>query len=132
MEKPHSDMIREYVVRTYIDPARRRGETSAVVVVGDVHKALKMHNRVPMVCSSLRAGGFLRDHGLALEVDGPPSGQSTTVKYRYTWSSTAKQERSDDPFLELYGTMTETFAAFGGGEKALQDLRDSDRLDGDE
>lgn len=80
-----SSVIREYVFRTYIEPARRRGETVATVVVGNIHKALRMDRRARQVCTALRERRFLERNGLVLEMEGPPSGQSTTVKYTYKW-----------------------------------------------
>lgn len=127
-----SSVIRDYVVRTYIEPARRRGETAATVVIGDVHKALQMHNRVPQVCSALREGRFLKSNELVLEIDGPPSGQSTTVKYIYTWKAGPRFSPANDPILALLGIGKKTFEALGGGEKVINDLRNSDLTDGKE
>src|SRR6185437_15999100 len=50
MTKPSlTDQIRDYARRQYIEAARRRRETVIQIVAGDVHKALGLSNRVPVV-----------------------------------------------------------------------------------
>lgn len=47
-----ADHIRKYVLDNYIEPARRRGDTSVAVRAGDVHKATGLRNSIPAVASA--------------------------------------------------------------------------------
>lgn len=82
--KPHTasvtaDDIRAYVLETYIDPARRRGEATIRVRAGDVHRELDLRNRVPAVCAALDARKFERELAAkVVERDGPPQGTTAT------------------------------------------------------
>src|ERR1700726_4390779 len=69
-----TDQIRDHARRQYIEGARRRGEAVVRIVAGDVHKALGLANRVPVVCNALSSKSFLQDNKIALESRvGPPS-----------------------------------------------------------
>src|SRR5579871_4536127 len=58
--------------------------------VGDVVRELKMHGRLPAVCSALRTRRFLESNNLRPPtISGPPSGQSTTVTYTYEFAEGA-------------------------------------------
>lgn len=75
-------VIRSHVVEHYIEPARRRGREAVTVVAGDVLRALGYGGgRAPAVCSALQVRKFLRKHGLTVDVQGPPSKQSTTTTF---------------------------------------------------
>src|SRR5713226_3787733 len=81
---PESEKVRQFVVERYVRPARSRGERSFTVVAGDVHRALGFRNRVPLVCAALKSNKFLREnHVLLTQIEGPPSGLSTTVTLTY-------------------------------------------------
>jgi len=121
-----ADQIREYVKNHYIDQARQRGETTVRVVAGDVHRELRLHNRVPNVCQVLRSGKFLRENNLLLErPQGPPSGLSTTVTFTYRFAADSATPCKESQFLALRGIAKETFASLGGGEKFIGDERES-------
>lgn len=67
-----SDEIRNYVLRRLIEPARLRGETRVTVQAGEVHRALGLENRVPLVCSALKAKTHWKRHGLRIvAIEGP-------------------------------------------------------------
>src|SRR5207248_11709297 len=68
----------------YIRPARERGDRDVSVTAGEVHKALGLKNRIPLVCAALRSARFQALNHLRLkDVTGPPSGMSTTVKFTF-------------------------------------------------
>jgi hypothetical protein len=96
-----------------------------VVNVGEVHKTLGMHNRVPLVCLALKSKKFLEDQGLRiLSVTGPPSGQSTTVTYTYEILGTgAGSFASPHPLIGLRGIAKEIFKKLGGGENFIRSER---------
>ena len=74
-----SDEVRAYVSEKYIEPARRRGERTVTVRAGDVHKALGLRNRVPLVIQALTSGLFQQLSAVHLiKTVGPK--QSTTTE----------------------------------------------------
>lgn len=117
-----SNAVRRYVRERYIDPARQRGETSVRVVVGEVHRALGLERRVPLVCSALRSEIFLKENGILLkQTEGPPSGQSTTVVYTYGLSANeAPPAVKVHPFWSLRGVARKMYQEYGGGEAFLE------------
>jgi hypothetical protein len=124
MKTQDTDHVREYARREYIDPARRRGEARVRIVAGDVHRALKLHNRVPLVCSALRSGEFLRRNHLRIEAqEGPPSLMSTTVTFTYFIEDLAAQP-AQPSLYQLRGIAKKAFQELGGGEAYLKSERD--------
>jgi len=124
-----SDSVREYVRRHYVEPALARGELTVRVIAGDVHRELGLTSRVPSVCNALKKQSFLNANGLRLEkVEGPPSKQSTTVTYTYSFVSEAPAQAH--PFWSLRGVGKEIFREYGGGEAFLSGERK--RFFGDE
>src|SRR2546423_13414826 len=81
---PDSNAIRRHAYEKYVSAARRRKEKTVAINVGEVHRALALNNRVPLVCAALGSKKFLTEQGLRiLSKTGPPSGQSTTVTFTY-------------------------------------------------
>ena len=79
-----SDAVRRHAYEKYISAARRRKQKTVAINVGEVHRALALNNRVPLVCAALGSKKFLTEHGLRIvSKTGPPSGQSTTVTFTY-------------------------------------------------
>jgi hypothetical protein len=119
---PESEKVRQFVVERYVRPARRRGERSFTVVVGDVHRALGFRNRVPLVCAALKSNKFLREnHVLLTQIEGPPSGLSTTVTLTYELGGgEGAGVKPRNPIWELLGKGKETFQRLGGGEAFIQ------------
>ena len=123
MAKPasgHTSIVRRYVRDHYVSPARRAGRRTFRVVVGEVHTALGLRNRVPLVCNALSSRKFLQENSLRmLERTGPPSGQSTTVVLTYEILD-AKDVHGLDALRALRGAGTAIFAELGGGENFLR------------
>ena len=127
--------MREYARREYIEPARQRGDAIVRIVAGDVHRALHLRNRVPLVCSALASREFLRKNHVRIESrEGPPSLISTTVAFTYALEDAARVEPEEDPFYKLRGIAKDVFRELGGGEAFLKSERDwssaGDRDDG--
>lgn len=125
-EAPHdSDVVRHHAYEKYISAARRRKEKTISINVGEVHKALALNNRVPLVCAALGSKKFLNEHGLRiLSKTGPPSGQSTTVTFTYEIVGSEPQKHSaDEAWQSLRGLAKEIYASFGGGEAYLKQER---------
>jgi hypothetical protein len=124
MPKPVSGQtsrVRRYVRDNYVNPARRAGRSTFRVVVGEVHTALGLQNRVPLVCNALSSRKFLQENSLRmLERTGPPSGQSTTVVLTYEILGSKEIKGMDPLLLALRGAGAAVFAELGGGEEFLR------------
>ena len=120
-----SDRVRAYVASQYLLGARERRERSVRIVVGEVQRALGLHQRTPLVCAALRSQKFLRQAGVVLErVEGPPSGMSPKVAftYRLVDNSLPGGQHWED-LHALRGMARAVFHASGGGEQVLRQLR---------
>ena len=122
------------MIRTYVEPARERGEKSVQVRVGNVLKELGWNNRTPSVFSTLSSQSFLRDAGLELieKKGGPPSGgPSTTVIFSYRLlpgSSSAdpisRAKRPRGGLLAAYGICRDMYRDEGGAEAFIRAQRE--------
>ena len=125
--KPDSDAVRRHAYEKYISAARRRREKTVAINVGEVHRALALNNRVPLVCAALGSKKFLAEHGLRIVAKtGPPSGQSTTVTFTYEIVDKKQDEVQLDrqeAWNRLRGSMKDIFAELGGGENYLRNER---------
>jgi hypothetical protein len=132
--KTDSDRVREFARREYIEPARARHESSVRIVAGNVQKAVRLNNRVPLVCQALKSSKFLDENHLVLEKwDGPPSGMSTTVVFTYrllNGDEKATGPRPEWPFTKLRGIAKEVFGSLGGGEAFIKGERERFREPG--
>lgn len=125
MRTQDTDRVREYARLHYIEPARQRGEAKVKIVAGEVHRALRLANRVPLVVSALGSREFLAKNHLRVESkEGPPSMQSTTVTFTYVLEDTAAPKPEQDPFYALKGILKDEFRELGGGEAFLRSERD--------
>jgi 5-methylcytosine-specific restriction enzyme B len=71
-----AEQIRDHLLRRYIAPARRKGQTFVTITAGDVHKELGLRNRVPSVCQVMESRLLEREGGVrASSKQGPPSGR---------------------------------------------------------
>jgi hypothetical protein len=81
--KSASDSVRQHATDVYVRPTQQRGERKVSINVGEVHRAVALRNRVPLVCQALESDKFLRANELKLiSKTGPPSGRSTTTTLR--------------------------------------------------
>jgi hypothetical protein len=125
MQDTHASQVRQFVAEQYVRPARSRGDRTFTVVAGDVHRTLGFRNRVPLVCTALKSNKFLQEnHVLLKQIDGPPSGLSTTVKLTYEFEGgEAATVKPRNPLWELLGQAKEMFRQLGGGEAFIQGER---------
>jgi hypothetical protein len=140
MSQRISDDIRHHATTNYVSSARRSRKQEFEIVVGDVHRDLRMRNRVPQVSAALRSKKFLRENHLDLVGEsGPPSGMSTTtrLKYRFQDEELAGASPALAPgasplrgvsiyqrIRELYGIAGELYRSIGGSEHALCEERE--------
>jgi hypothetical protein len=131
-----SDTVRRHAYEKYIAAARRRKEKTVAINVGEVHRALALNNRVPLVCAALGSKKFLTAHGLRIvSKTGPPSGQSTTVTFTYEIVGKKQDDiqlSRQEAWNRLRGSMKDVFAEYGGGEAYLRAERASFRDADDE
>ena len=125
-----TDKVRKTASEQYIAPARNRSETTVTIHSGDSNKFLVQNrvlppNRFPIICNALQSKKFLQENHLTLkEVQGPPSGKSSTVKFIYKIEPLPPGSRppatapasSADAFLSLRGIMKSTYQKLGGAE----------------
>lgn len=124
-KKIGADEIREYSTRTFVVPARQKGQRRFSIKVGDVVRELRLYRSVANVCSALKTEAFRRANHLKLiDATGPRSGSSTTVVFTYEFVDPERPgEPSVDAWSRLRGALKEVFAELGGGEAYLQDER---------
>jgi hypothetical protein len=122
METSTADTIRSYAEKEYVQVARRKGLSRIRITVGDVHKGLRLKNRVPNVSSALRSRIFLEKNHLEIEEEsGPPSGMGTRTTFTYRLlDQKAPHASATVTFEDLRGLMKETFESLGGGEAFLR------------
>lgn len=125
VSKSVSDTVRQYATDKYVRPTQHRGARTLSINVGEVHRAVALRNRVPLVCQALESAKFLQANELRLiSKTGPPSGQSTTVTYTYEFIDAKPSFPKEDPWVRLRGTLKDVFAELGGGEDYLRAERD--------
>lgn len=98
------------------------GLEKLTITAGEIVRRLGLQNRTPAVCSVLRSLRFQKESGLVLESqEGPPSGQSTTMKYTYRLVDGSPEK--EHPLYSLRGVGKETFGALGGAEYFIREER---------
>jgi hypothetical protein len=125
METSSAERIRSFAAREYIETARRKGLKRVQITAGDVHRSLRLKNRVPNVCSALSSRIFLEQNHLAIEeVSGPPSGMGTRVIYTYRLLEGGEVRKTPvASFENLRGLLKEGLHSLGGGEAFLRHER---------
>lgn len=123
-----NEEVQKYVKATYLEPAKRRGESTVRIKAGDVHRDLHWVNRVPSVCTTLSSKKFQRETGLELiSKEGPPSGFGTRAEFTYRLparKNLTPQETEKSRFEALYGGLSDIFSELGGGEKFLRNEKE--------
>lgn len=122
-----ADKIRTHAREKYVIPAQRRKERQISIRAGDIVRDLGLVGRTPAVCSALTGKKFWESNNLRLlKVNGPKSGQSTTVVCTYELVETKSSSTGrDDPWQQLRGALKDIFIEQGGGEAYLRKERDN-------
>ncbi len=122
-----ADTIRMHAREKYVIPAKKRKEKEISIRAGDVVRDLGLVGRTPAVCSALTGKKFWESNNLRLlKVNGPKSGQSTTVVCTYELvETTSSPPGRDDPWQQLRGAVKNIFSERGGGETYLRNERDN-------
>ena len=78
-----ADQVRDFIDRRYLAPARRSGVQTLTVNAGDVHREMKLKNRVPAVCSALKSKKLQQTCSLKLITwHGPNEGTSANATFQ--------------------------------------------------
>ncbi|MGD0499171.1 MAG: hypothetical protein ABSC23_12125 [Bryobacteraceae bacterium] len=120
----YAEQVRRHAIRKYIEPSRGRHDPTVRIVAGDVHRALGLENRFPLVCNALSGRKFLETNHLTIERrEGPPSGQGSRVAFTYKFIDERQphpQLPGEPSLLSLRGIGKEIFQSFGGGEAFIR------------
>jgi hypothetical protein len=123
-----TNQVRDYVLREYIKPGRRRRDVTVRIVAGEVHRALGLNNRFPTVCNALSARKFLEENRLVLEKrEGPPKGLGARVTFTFRLldeQAPAAGEPAQPSLMSLRGIGKELFESLGGGEAFIRRERE--------
>jgi hypothetical protein len=128
-----SQEVQRFFQSNYVIPARQRGQATVEVKAGEIHSKLGWSRRVPVVCAALSSQKLQRNVGVRLkEKNGPPSGQSPTVIFRYEIldreASSAPGVTSPPPkrgLLASYGVAAHLYRQVGGGDAFLKAEREN-------
>lgn len=78
-----AERIRRYTNEAFIEPARTAGKVDVTVTAGDVHRDLKLKNRMPAICGALDAQGFCERYRVVLGRRTGPK-QGATAKWYFS------------------------------------------------
>ena len=130
-----TDRVRRSAAQQYIEPARSRGETIVKIHSGTFGRSLVESkvlppNRFPIICNALHSKKFQKDNRvILLDVQGPPSGRSSTVTYVYRLEPTAHSpqasDRDDNLFMRMRGVLKKSYKKLGGAESFHHSERES-------
>jgi hypothetical protein len=135
-----TDKVRRTAAEQYIAPARRRSEKIVKIHSGVFGKFLVQNNvlppnRFPIICNALKSDKFLKENHLTLEeIQGPPSGRSSTVTFVYKVepmpppsqrTSQPPPTNSADFFMSLRGILKRSYKQLGGAESVHRAERES-------
>jgi hypothetical protein len=135
-----TDKVRRTAAEQYITPARQRSEKTVKIHSGAFGKFLVQNkvlppNRFPIICNALKSDKFLRENHLILEeIQGPPSGRSSTVTFVYKvepmpqppqHSSQAPPASTAISFMDLRGILKRSYKQLGGAEAVHKAERES-------
>jgi len=128
----YSEQVAGFLLNGYIVPARQHGLTNIEVRAGEVHSKLGWTRRIPLVCAALASQKLQHKLGVRLTAKtGPPSGQSSTVTFRYeildgqspqSGISAATPPRPG--LLSACGAAAHLYSQVGGGDAYLNSLRE--------
>ena len=130
-----TDKVRRTAAEQYIAPARRRSEKTVKIHSGAFGKFLVQNkvlppNRFPIICNALKSDKFLNENHLTLEeVQGPPSGRSSTVTYVYRLEQQPRTQEitggEESLFMRVRGVLKNSYKKLGGAESFHHSERES-------
>jgi hypothetical protein len=131
-----NEQIRRRAWERYIEPQIHQGAREVAVAIKPLMKEMEAEgftpNRPRQFCTALQKKDFLREKSLAVRVEGPPSGTSTTVVLHYTVLPSAaaglpgaaqteeRKRRALAAFDAMHGSMKTEIEAFGGSDAFIR------------
>ena len=83
MRKKLADMIREYCIQTRILPARQENKELVSIRAGDIHKEMKLTQRMPSICEALQARTFETLANVKrINLAGPKNGANCIMTFK--------------------------------------------------
>lgn len=130
-----TDKVRRTAAERYIAPARQRSEKTVKIHSGTFGKFLVQNkvlppNRFPIICNALKSDKFLQENHLILEeIQGPPSGRSSTVTYVYRLEPKPRAQQvtgnEGSLFMRVRGVLKKSYKKLGGAESFHDSERES-------
>src|SRR5438094_918977 len=100
-----ADEIRHHVQLRYVEEARRGGRESFSVVAGDVHRDMKLANRMPAVCGALRSKALQSECGITpIGWSGPNQSSTSVATFKFT--DVAKHSVAEKDVVGPHGSTT--------------------------
>jgi len=89
-----ADAVRAFALDNYVEPARQSGERFVTIRTGNVHKAMELKNKMPAVCSALRAKKFEALAGVTLvKEEGPYQGANLYLRFKLLRAGEERPQR---------------------------------------
>jgi hypothetical protein len=99
-----ADDIRQFVISTYIEPARARGDQRVTVRAGDVHRDMNLDNALAAVCSAIGSTKFLTEANVRqVGRDGPAAGSAVLFTFEFGQSSVFDVSAAETILRSRYG-----------------------------
>ena len=119
-----AQQIRDRAWQDYVQPALSRGDVTVSITAGDLVRSMALQNLTPTVCSALRSNIFQKQYHLRLESkEGPPSGNSTTMRFTYRLLDSKRPIPTESPIDRLVGIGETTYKQLGGGAAFIEQER---------
>ena len=131
-----SAKVRDLAVQKYVAPNVRKHVREFSIPVRGLMLELRDSGfpveNTPQICTAIRSRKFLRENNLVIDhIDGPPSGQSTTVVVHYRFKELQTelpgqdgvQEWAKRIIRESEGLLQPAVTHFGSAEALLQWVR---------
>ncbi len=128
--------MRELAISQYVAPNVRKRAREFSIPVRSLMLQLRESGfpaeNTPQICTAIRSKKFLKENNLVIDhIDGPPSGQSTTVVVHYRFKDSqatapeqeSAQERAKRIIRESEGLLQAAVTQFGSAEALLQWIR---------
>jgi hypothetical protein len=136
-----SAMVRELAVRRYVSPNVRKRAHQFSIPVRSLMLELRESGfpaeNTPQICTAIRSKKFLNENNLEIErIDGPPSGQSTTVVVYYRFRELKNSGKPDETAAERAkriihesaGLLQPVISEFGSADALLRWIRSEEQV----
>ena len=138
--RPETDAqrVRSHIRTHYVEPARRRGLSTVVVIAGNLYREIGFSkNNYPNICQVMESNKLLKEVGASiLHKKAPPKGKGPSLEITYSLSpkvsppavgspAPASSPSTPEAFRSAQGLLKQAFQKLGGGEAFLRRERQS-------